>query len=65
MRIRVSEKKLFLSLVLLIAGLALLWRVKLFHAPVRISEKGLAVALFALLMIYLSHRLYKRAATRM
>jgi hypothetical protein len=65
MPVKVSEKKLFLSLVLFISGLALLWRVKLFPAPVHISEKGVAVALFSLLMIYISIRLYKRAATRM
>jgi hypothetical protein len=65
MPVKVSEKKFFLSLVLFISGLALLWRVKLFAPPVHISEKGVAVALFSLLMIYLSIRLYKRAATRM
>ena len=61
---KVSEKKLFASVVLFISSFVLLFQVKLFDTPVRVSEKGLAFVIVSIVLMVVAVSLCKRAFTK-
>ncbi len=61
MRIKLLEKNLFAGIILLVVGVALLLSVSLIQTPVRVSEKGIAVALAAIYLILFSVNLFMRS----
>jgi hypothetical protein len=61
MRIKLLEKNLFAGIILLVVGVALLLSASLIQTPVRVSEKGIAVALAAIYLILFSVNLFMRS----
>lgn len=58
---KVSEKKLFANIILLVSSVVLLTQVNLFNAPVRVSEKGLAMIAVSVMLMMAAVGLLKRA----
>lgn len=61
MPVRIAEKKALVSILLLAAGLYAIITVKLVPAPVHVSEKGIALALAAIVLLIAAVRLFKGA----
>jgi hypothetical protein len=61
---KISEKQLFLGIVFLLAGLAILLSTKLVNSPVKISEKGLLLTAIAIALFFLSARFISRSCHR-
>ena len=64
MRFKISEKRLFLSVIFFAAGLYLLLTTKLTAAPVTFSEAGLVLMFAALVFILAGLRLASRAVQK-
>jgi hypothetical protein len=58
---KLSEKKLLLSILLLIGAVVLFVNIKLFNAPVQISEKGILSIFLAGSLLTISIKLLKAA----
>ena len=58
---KVSEKKLMYSIISLITGIVFLLNVSLVNSPVRLSEKGMAVLLPAIVFIIFSIHFLKNS----
>ena len=61
MPIKVSEKKLFGSVLLFVCSLTVLVNSKVFASPVRVSEVSLLIAFAVIAMLYFAVRLWKHA----
>jgi uncharacterized membrane protein YiaA len=61
---KVSEKKLFFSVVLLTGAIMFLLNANLFNAPVRISEKGIAFVFAGIVLLTISIRLLRKAVVK-
>lgn len=57
MRVKIAEKRLFSGLALLAVSILLLLNATPVNAPVRLSEKGIAGVLIAVVLFLLSIRL--------
>jgi hypothetical protein len=58
---KVSERKLFLSLLFFAGAVILILNVNVFSAPVRISEKGLGLIVTAIALLGISVRMFRKA----
>ena len=57
MRVKIAEKRLFSGVALLVVSLLLFFYATLITTPVRISEKGMALLLIAVVSFILAIRL--------
>jgi hypothetical protein len=61
---KVSERSLVASIALFATAITLLFNAKFFDAPVRISEKGIALIALGILLFLFSIRLLRKAVVR-
>lgn len=64
MAVKISEKKLFLGIVLLLPGIFIFFNTAFFPAPVKISEKGLLFNLIAIVSLWLSVKVISKSIQR-
>ena len=62
MPVEFSEKKLLTTILLLVAGLYLFFTSMLVPAPIYVSEKGILVAVAALLLIRAGIKMFSRSS---
>jgi hypothetical protein len=61
MPVKVSEKKLILSLLFLAGAIILILNANLYNKPVHISEKGIAFVSAGIMLLAISVRLLRRS----
>lgn len=64
MRTKLSERKLALSIVSLLAGMVLLFKTTVIYAPVSVSEKGVVLTLVGLIAIAFGFYLVKKLSSK-
>lgn len=61
MATKLSEKKILPGILLLIGAIVILLNIKIFRAPVQVSEKGILVTFLGILLFAASIKLLKRS----
>jgi hypothetical protein len=61
---KVSERNLLISIAIFLIAITLFFSAKLFNAPVRISEKGIAFIVLGLAAVVFAIRFLKKAIVR-
>jgi hypothetical protein len=64
MPVKISEKKLFISLFLFIAAVVVVFNVKLFNGRILIYEKGLLLLFISIVLFITSIYLFIRTITK-